>query len=134
MNKYYEMFNTNLENLINDLIQTFPNDNDFKLFKGSFRLLKIASTKKPLELFNIGLTDEYKENIRDRNEVFFLNNDYSDVLNNSELRNQDSNNNVSDKLIKKLKSYWKDLNEENKDIVWNYFTILLKLCDKVFSE
>ena len=131
--KYHEMFNTALENFINDLIKTFPEDNDFKLFKGTIRILKLASTKKPLELFNLGLTDEYKQNIRDRNDNFFLDNDYSDVLNNDKL-NKTSNDNVSNELIVKLKNYWKDLNNENREIVWNYFTILLKLCDKVLEK
>lgn len=129
--KYYEMFNTALENFINDLIKTFPEDNDFKLFKGTIKLLKLASTKKPLELFNLGLTDEYKQNIRDRNENFFLENDYTDVLNNNELKIDD---NVNNDLIIKLKNYWKDLNEENRETVWNYFTILLRLCDKVLEK
>lgn len=131
--RYYEMFNTTIDNLITDLIKTFPNDTSFKLFKATLKIIKVTSVKKPLELFNIALTDEYKQNIRDKNEVFFLENDYSEVLNNPELNKEKNNdkNNISDQLINKLKNNWKDLNEDNRKIVWEYFNVLLKLCEKV---
>ena len=45
--KFYEMFNTALENFMNDLIKTFPADNDFKLFKGTIKLLKLAIKVSP---------------------------------------------------------------------------------------
>lgn len=137
MPNYYEIFNNKLDEFIKELIKTFPQDPDFKLFQASTRVIKLASEKKPLELFNTGLTDDYKENIREKNEDFFLNNDYSDVLNNEKLKQQsDLNNdeNVNNKLISKLKDYWKELSEENQNIVWQYFTVLLKICDKICDK
>lgn len=131
-NKFYDMFNDTLSNFIKDLINVFPDDNDFKLFKTSSNMVKLASVKKPLELFNLGLTPEFKQNIRDKNEDFFLNNDYSDVLNNEELKKVD--NDINNELISKLKDYWKELSNDNKGTVWKYFTILLKLCDKVYPN
>tara|TARA_B100000900_G_scaffold416191_1_gene449890 strand:- start:10639 stop:11055 length:417 start_codon:yes stop_codon:yes gene_type:complete len=132
--KFYNMFNDTLSNFIKDLINVFPNDNDFKLFKTSSNIVKMANYKKPLELFNLGLNDEFKKNIREKNEDFFLNNDYSDVLNNEDLQKEgDVNNDINNQLILKLKNYWKELDDENKETVWKYFTILLKLCDKIYQ-
>ena len=91
-----------------ELVQTFPSDTDFKLFQASVRVLKLADEKKPLELFNSGLTDEYKENIRNKNEEFFLNNDYSDVLNNEHLKKHNDND-INDKLINKIQTTLTDL-------------------------
>ena len=136
MPNYYELFNNKLDEFIKELIKTFPQDPDFKLFQASSRVLKLANEKKPLELFNTGLTDEYKKNIREKNEDFFLNNDYSDVLNNEKLKQQpefNNDENVNNKLINKLKGYWSELSEENQEIVWQYFTILLKICDKLYE-
>ena len=130
-NKFYEMFNDTLSNFIKDLINVFPDDNDFKLFKTSSNMVKLASVKKPLELFNLGLTPEFKQNIRDKNEDFFLNNDYSDVLNNDIIKQTMNDDDVNKKLINKLKGYWKDLNDNNRDTIWNYFNILLKLSNKI---
>ena len=134
-NKVYEIFNETLSNFIKDLIIVFPCDNDFKLFRASSKIIRLASIKKPLELFNLGLTKEFKRNIRDKNEDFFLKNDYNDVLNNDNIQSMTNNNqDINNKLILKLKKYWIDLNEENKIIVWDYFTVLLKLCDKVYPN
>tara|TARA_Y100000389_G_scaffold162754_1_gene165651 strand:- start:1083 stop:1481 length:399 start_codon:yes stop_codon:yes gene_type:complete len=131
MPELHELFNNKLTEFLKELVQTFPSDTDFKLFQASVRVLKLADEKKPLELFNSGLTDEYKENIRNRNEEFFLNNDYSDVLNNEHLKKHNDND-INDKLINKLKGYWEKLDDNNREIVWQYFTILLKICDRAY--
>lgn len=132
MPELHELFNNKLNEFLKELINTFPEDPDFKLFQASVRVIKLANEKKPLELFNSGLTPEYKENIRSRNEEFFLDNDYSDVLSNPNLTNTDDD--VNNKLINKLKGYWSKLHEDNKNIVWQYFTILLKICDKAYPQ
>lgn len=132
MPELHELFNNKLNEFLKELISTFPEDPDFKLFQTSVRVIKLANEKKPLELFNSGLTPDYKENIRSRNEKFFLDNDYSDVLSNPNLTNTDDD--VNNKLINKLKGYWSKLDEDNKNIVWQYFTILLKICDKAYPQ
>lgn len=132
MPELHELFNNKLNEFLKELISTFPEDPDFKLFQTSVRVIKLANEKKPLELFNSGLTPDYKENIRSRNEKFFLDNDYSDVLSNPNLTNTDDD--VNNKLINKLKGYWSKLDEDNKNIVWQYFSILLKICDKAYPQ
>lgn len=133
MPELHELFNNKLTEFLKELVKTFPSDTDFKLFQASVRVLRLADEKKPLDLFNSGLTEEYKENIRTKNEEFFMNNDYSDVLNNENLQKLNSDNDVNNKLINKLKGYWKDLDDDNRNIVWQYFTVLLKICDRAYS-
>ena len=82
-------------------------------------------------MFKLSLTDEYKKNIEERNTDFFLNNDYSDVLNNDIIKQTMNDDDVNKKLINKLKGYWKDLNDNNRDTIWTYFNILLKLSNKI---
>lgn len=129
--RFYEIFNKKLQELLNDLIVVFPDDKDFKLFKNSVRLITLADVKKPLQMFKLSLTDEYKKNIEERNTDFFLNNDYSDVLNNDIIKQSMNDDDVNKKLINKLKGYWKDLNNNNRDTIWTYFNILLKLSNKI---
>ena len=129
--RFYEIFNKKLQELLNDLIVVFPDDKDFKLFKNSVRLITLADVKKPLQMFKLSLTDEYKKNIEERNTDFFLNNDYSDVLNNDIIKQSMNDDDVNKKLINKLKGYWKDLNDNNRDTIWTYFNILLKLSNKI---
>ena len=61
-----------------------------------------------------------------------MNNNYSDVLNNENLQKLNSDNDINNKLINKLKDYWKDLDDDNRNIVWQYFTVLLKICDRAY--
>lgn len=130
--RYYELFNNTLLEFIKDLIIVFSDDKDFKLFNNSIKLLKLADVTKPLQLFKSSLTDEYKKNIQEKNVNFFLNNDYSDVLNNDNIKkNLNQTDDINNQIIKKLKGYWKDLNDENRDIIWNYFNILLKITNKI---
>jgi len=129
--RFYEIFNKKLLELLNDLIGVFPNDKDFKLFKNSVRLITLADVKKPLQMFKLSLTDDYKKNIEERNTNFFLDNDYSDVLNNDIIKQHINEDDVNKKLINKLKDYWVDLNDNNKDTIWTYFNILLKLSNKI---
>jgi hypothetical protein len=129
--RFYEIFNKKLQELLSDLIVVFPDDKDFKLFKNSVRLITLADVKKPLQMFKLSLTDEYKKNIEERNTDFFLDNDYSDVLNNDVIKQTMNDDDVNKKLINKLKGYWKDLNDNNRDTIWTYFNILLKLSNKI---
>lgn len=129
--RFYEIFNKKLQELLSDLIVVFPDDKDFKLFKNSVRLITLADVKKPLQMFKLSLTDEYKKNIEERNTDFFLNNDYSDVLNNDIIKQTMNDDDVNKKLINKLKGYWKDLNDNNRDTIWSYFNVLLKLSNKI---
>ena len=129
--RFYEIFNKKLQELLNDLIVVFPDDKDFKLFKNSVRLITLADVKKPLQMFKLSLTDEYKKNIEETNTEFILKNDYSDVLNNDIIKQTMNDDDVNKKLINKLKGYWKDLNDNNRDTIWTYFNILLKLSNKI---
>ena len=129
--RFYDIFNKKLQELLSDLIVVFPDDKDFKLFKNTVRLITLADVKKPLQMFKLSLTDEYKKNIEERNTDFFLNNDYSDVLNNDIIKQTMNDDDVNKKLINKLKGYWKDLNDNNRDTIWSYFNILLKLSNKI---
>jgi hypothetical protein len=130
-NRYYEIFNNKITNFINDLIIVFPNDTDFKLFKNTINLVKLANKKLLLEYFKIGVNDEFKNNIINKNEQFFLDNNYSTVLDNTQIEHAINKENVNERLIEKLKEYWTQLNEENREIVWDYFNILLQLSEKI---
>ena len=130
-NRYYEIFNNKISNFINDLIIVFPDDKDFRLFKNTISLVKLANEKMLLEYFKIGVNEDFKNNIITRNEQFFLDNNYSSVLENDKIGNVINKDNINDKLIEKLKGYWVQLDEDNRKIVWDYFNILLQISEKI---
>ena len=67
----------------------------------------------------------YKEKILNRDETFFLDNDYS------EIKKANEDENTVEQVINKLKKYWGELSEENKDKIWKYLETLIKLSDLI---
>ena len=132
------MFNSKIIEFLNDLIKIFPGDTEFKMYKNAVNLIKMADEKKPLQLYNTFVTEEYKQNIEERNEAFFLEHDYNEILNSDIVKNSDFvqkelDGNVNNKIVNKLKGYWGELSDENKEFIWSYFTLFLKISNKVYS-
>jgi hypothetical protein len=62
----------------------------------------------------------YGDQILSKDEQFFVNNEYSDIVENPEYN----------ALIYKIKDYWTTMNEANKTAVWKYFRVFILLCKK----
>ena len=122
MTSYLTAFNTVVFNFNDDLIQTFPEENDFKVYRRGLEWLKESNAKKICNLFKV-YTFNYKEKIISKDESFFLATNYNDVV--------DTNNEGIVLVINKLKKYWTVLSKENQDKIWDYLNTLLKLADLV---
>lgn len=122
--KWITVFNQKFEEFIKDLILIYPDDKDFKLMKNSFNLLKLADDKKPFEMF-CRFGGGFEEPVKNRDEKFFLTNDYKDIS------AQESN--LTQELISKLKKYWSDLTEDNKDTIWRYLEVFFKLKNTIIQ-
>ena len=123
----YIAFDKQLTEFNDQLIARFPNDNqDFKVFKNGIRLLKTTSSDGTIHRLFKKHIEEYRVNIESRNEHFFMENDFKDVISKAKDTSGDIN-----QIILKLKTLWKDLNQEEKDKIWDYFNLLLKLSDKI---
>lgn len=129
--KFYTIFNIKITEFLNDLIRLFPDDADFKMYKTAITLAKLADEKKPLQYYKKFVTEEYKEHIRNKNDKFFLDHDYKEILSDSELSNEINSGDFSSQIVDRLKGYWSQISDENKEIVWNYFTLFLKISEKV---
>ena len=122
-------FNKLLLNFVEDLILTFPEESKFEVFKNALIALQKVNPRKVHTIFSSNL-ESFKEHILNKNEQFFLNNEYTEILN-------QSNDSVNiNELIIKLKSYWRNntLSDENKEKIWKYLNNLIKLSDMVASR
>jgi len=128
--KWVKCFNDKFLEFMNELINTFPDDKDFKLFKQSFNMLKLVDDNKPLQLFRVHAS-VYKSQILNNDEDFFLKHNFEDELQIVQNININANSNFSNELMIKLKQYWVDLTTENKKTVWSYLTLLYKINDKI---
>lgn len=124
MTTYLTAFNNLIFKFTDDLIETFPEENDFKVYKRALTILKSANAKKMCAIFK-SYSFIYKEKILSRDESFFLENDYS------EIKEANGDENTVEQVINKLKKYWHELSQENKDKIWKYLETLIKLSDLI---
>ena len=122
--KWVNVFNEKFSEFIKDLIETFPDDKDFKLCKQSFTLLQMVDEKKPAEMFQI-YAMKYKERIMNKEENFFLKHEFKEELEKSD------DPNFSVELLLKLKQCWKTLEQKNNDVIWSYLELLYKIENKI---
>ena len=121
MSIYLTAFNNLVLKFTDDLIYIFPEENDFKVYKRGIVILNSANAKKICILFK-NYSVLYKTQILNKDETFFINNSYENIIVNEEgLEN----------IINKLKFYWKQLSDTNKEKIWEYLISLLKLSDLI---
>lgn len=119
-----EIFNNKLGEFINDLISIYD-DSDLFAFKTSLQMIICVDSKKPIRMFNKHVSIPYSERIVNTDDKFFLEKDYTDDV---ESVGKDVNFNHG--LVNKIKEFWKDMTDTNKEIVWKYLNLLVLLCDK----
>ncbi len=109
-------FNT-YEDFMNQMIAVYPDDRDFPLYKsglGMFRRVNPAII--------VGKTwkwvSKFEGQIKERDESFFLQYDYSRDTEGEEPLEQ---------TLEKLRSMWRELNEHNRKVVWDYVNLIMEL-------
>ena len=118
MTSYLTAFNNLVIKFSDELIQTFPEENDFKVYKRGLEWLKESNAKKICNLFKV-YTFNYREKIITKDDTFFLKNEYNEVV--------DTNDEGIVLVINKLKKYWNTLSNDNQLKIWEYLNTLLKL-------
>ena len=116
-------FNNIIFRFVDDLIITFPEENDFKVYKRTFAMLKSANAKKMCTLFK-NYSYSYREKISSKDETFFIENNYTEIK-------QASNAEAVGGVIDKLKEHWKSLSDENKEKIWQYLSTMMQLSDMI---
>ena len=123
---YLKAFSTQIEAFSNELCSLYPNDTDLKLGHNMLLLLKKTNPRKLQVLFK-KYVEEFEDKINNKDESFFLQHDFNDII---EKKGSDN----SFLLVIRLKEYWKELSDDNKETTWKYFQILSKLSKKIDSN
>ena len=117
------VFNEKLNEFLNDLYK-ISQDEDIGTFRNSLRLVLLVDKKKPIRLFKKHVLDKYDDQLKERDEAFFLAEDYRDVI------AVDESFDLTTQLVNKIKAFWRDMTQDNKDVIWKYFHIIGLLCHK----
>lgn len=119
-------FNTQVQNLIDDLKKLYPNEKDINLFREKFKLVKFANPRIIIENF-IVYVYPYKEFIMNKNEKYFIEEDNS-------INRECDKNEISLTKVINFKKLWEKTSDKNKDAIWKYFQVLIILAERWFKE
>lgn len=135
MSSNLQRFNTQLENMLDDLIRIFPDAKDIKVYREKFLLARGANSQLVLLVF-LKYVYPYKQKIFDRDEDFFLSDNLTnEITNNDEIRKETEAD--SEYILTKalgLKGLWKRMDEEQRDTLWTYFRVLVVLCERYVND
>jgi len=122
-NTYLTAFNNLVIKFNDDLIMTFPEENDFKVYKRGIMMINSANAKKICSLYKNYMI-LFRKKIEEKDESFFLENNYTEIVNNTKSEGVEG-------IIQKLKNYWNVLSSANKEKIWEYLLSLIKLSDMI---
>ena len=115
---------TQITNFIDELINTYPKNNELIIFREKYNLLKSANSQLIINYF-IQYIYPHKDIIKKEDEIFFLEGGGQEEIN-------DKN---SLKFRDNMKQLWEqNMTENNKKIVWKYFKTFILLIDKYIIE
>ena len=109
-------FNT-YEDFMNQMIAVYPDDRDFPLYKSGLSMFRRVNPA-----IIVGKTwkwvSKFEGQISARDERFFLEYDYSSDTEGEEPLEQ---------TLEKLRSMWRELNDHNRKVVWDYVNLIMEL-------
>jgi len=116
----YAIFNLKFEEFLTDLVETYPEETDLQAMRNMLDWsIKFLGVRVPQEMFNTCVAIPYGDKIMKKNEDFFLEEcDYS------------NKQYVDINIVNKLKSKWRGLSPDNKEVVWKYMHVLMLINNK----
>lgn len=118
---YIDLFNSKVEEFLRDLSDAFPNVKQFSNFRTGFVLMKNLDDKKPQKIFNEYVYASYASQIKAKDEAFFLQTKF-DISSSRAEYWQD--------FIDNIRGIWQSLGEKDKETIWTYLILLVKLNEK----
>jgi hypothetical protein len=114
-------FFSTLSDVVDHLIDMFPDDVDFMTFKTFIGMVQKSNPKIVINTFHEELS-KFEKYIDEKDEKFLL--EYKAVNYGAEGAD----------IFEKVKSYWSVLDDQTKDSLWQYFYILKELCKKAYIK
>lgn len=120
---YYELFNDKADEFLKDLIENFSTfATEFKRIKTCMMMLRNVDPKSPLRIFNDYVLKKYKDAILKKDESVFLEETQYEIYS--------PRKEYWCEFIDNIKTIWKDLSNDNKEVIWKYFHVLVVLTEK----
>lgn len=119
------VFIQQLDSFVEEISGLYPDEKEIMLFAEKYKLVKGVNNKMIIEGF-IQYVLPLKTQILEKNEDFFLNGGGQEDVNKDD---------YSMKLRDIIKNVWMNkMTDVNKEIIWKYFTVFVKLSEKYAIE
>jgi len=120
-NIHVKKFNKIIIGFLDELMKILPEEKNIKVFKSQLSTVEFLDEKKIIKSF-IQYGYPYKKQILDKDSSFFL----------KEGNVKIEGDYMSEAL--QLKRLWQTkLSDDNKEVVWKYFKVLVLICEKYMS-
>ena len=115
MNAMYDQ----LFSFLGELIEMYPEDADFQLFKTTLKMVKMSNPTLAVTYIK-DATSKFNEQILKKDENFFIDYAYEEYGSEIDLN-----------IFAKLKEYYKNMDEKSKENVWKYKENIVKLSNSL---
>jgi len=116
---FIDTFYRQFGEFFDQLIQVFPDDEDFPAYKMGVQLFSKTNPMMVIKAVQDHVFP-FETTIRAKNEDFFLKHEFSEY----------TEDDTVDAVIRKLKNLWGVLTPANKTVVWTYIILLLDLAKR----
>ena len=117
---YLKSFFHQLSEVVGELAEMFPDDQDFKVFQTYVSMLQRTNPSMVIDSFHEYVTLKYEDKINVQDETFFLTYvaaEYTDTPD----------------IVSKIKSCWDVISDPSKQAIWQYIYILKELTKRYKS-
>jgi hypothetical protein len=111
-------FNSTFQDFMQDLLTAFPNDAEFKMYQMAICGALMLNDRCIVNVFKEQVLLPYEDKILAKDEGFFLQNEYEE-------------HSDSIAIVEKLKGSWSSLSPADRETIWKYFHVLLKLAKRI---
>ena len=119
---YLVTFFRQFDAVVGQLVEMFPDDTDFKVFRTFLGMLQKTAPATVIGTFNEHVVVPFETKIDARDETFIMT--YTPANYGSDTVD----------IISKIRGYWLTLSPESKDCMWQYIYILKELCKRYYAE
>ena len=124
-----KVFNNQLLSFANSLVERFPDNKNFKLGLTGIETIKMANPRKNIDMFLLYVY-KYRDKVMIKDEEFMLKTDF--ISENFEEKQKSVSSSFL--IMDSIKDNWKSLEINEKNNIWKYLQVLIKLCDKYIKE
>ena len=114
-----DAFFTQFHEFMGQLINVFPNDEDFPAYDAGVSLVQRINPAMVFSEFNKHV-GPFEDVIRAKDDNFFMNHTFASL----------EPDNTMENVIQKLKGYWAELSDQNKSSIWDYIILLLDIAKR----